>query len=71
MIRLAQCLLNLLPRNEKKPFQMLFQGKFFSIPADGTTDKGNIEEEMFHVVYCDFQSSDKKVQVCRRFLAVR
>ena len=42
-----------------------------SIQADGTTDKGNIEEEMFHVVYCDFQLSDTKVQVYSRFLAVR
>ena len=37
-----------------------------SIQADGTTNK---EEEMFHVG--DFQSSDMKVQVCSRFLAVR
>ena len=47
------------------------KAKFFSIQADGTTDKGNIEEEMFHVVYCDFNSDDMKVQVCNRFLAVR
>ena len=45
--------------------------KFFSIQADGTTDKRNIEEVMFHVVYCDFQSSDMKAQVCSRFLAVQ
>ena len=45
------------------------KAKFFSIQADGTTDKGNIEEEMFHVVYCDFQSSDMKVQAHSRFMA--
>ena len=50
---------------------MLFQKpNFFSIQVDGTTDKGNIEEEMFYVVYCDFQSSDMKVQVRSRFMAV-
>ena len=47
------------------------KARFFSIQADGTTDKGNIEEEMFHVVYCDFQSGDMKVQARSRFLAVK
>ena len=47
------------------------KARFFSIQADGTTDKGNIEEEMFHVVYFDFRSSDMKVQAHSRFLAVR
>ena len=50
---------------------VISKARFFSIQADGTTDKGNIEEEMFLVVYCDFQSSDKKVQAHSRFLAVR
>ena len=45
--------------------------KVFSMQADGTTDKSNIEKEMFHVVYCDFQSNDMKVQACSRFMAVR
>ena len=71
MIKLMQCFSNLLPKNEEKPFWMLFQVRFFSIQANGTTDKGNIKEEMFHVVYCDFQSSDMKVQAHSRFLAVR
>ena len=60
---------NLLPKNEEK--DGLSKANFFSIQADGTTDKGNIEEEMFHVVYCNFQSNDMKVQACGRFLAVR
>jgi len=49
----------------------ILKAKFFSIQADGTTDKGNIEEEMFYAVYCDFNSGDMKVQVRNRFLAVR
>ena len=47
------------------------KAKIFSVQADGTTEKGNIEEEMFHVVYCDFNSSDKTVRARNRFLAVR
>ena len=39
MIRLAQHLLNLLPRNEKNLLNAVSEVKFFSIQADGTTDK--------------------------------
>ena len=47
------------------------KAKFFSIQADGTTDKLNVEEEMFHVMYCDFHTADMKAQTRNRFLAVR
>jgi len=47
------------------------KAKYFSIQADGTIDIGNIEEEMFYVVYYDFNSGNMKVQACNRFVAVR
>ena len=28
---------------------------------DGTTDKGNIDDEMFLALWCDVESTDKKV----------
>jgi len=42
-----------------------------SIQADGITNKGNVEEEMFNVVYCDFHTADMKAQARNWFLAVR
>jgi hypothetical protein len=47
--------------------------KFFSVQCDASTDAGNVEEEMFIVLYFDSQldSPDRKVRVRDRFLTVR
>ena len=39
--------------------------------VDGSTDSGNVEEELFLVVYFDAHANDKKVHVRNRFFAVR
>jgi len=35
---------------------------------DGSTDSGNIEEEVFLVMYLDTQSKDGRIIVCDKFL---
>ena len=35
--------------------------KFFSLQADGSTDAGNIEDELFLVLYLDYHSTKGKV----------
>ena len=49
----------------------LSHAKFFSIQADGTTDSGNTEEELFLAVYLDYNASDKRVHVRNPFFTVR
>jgi hypothetical protein len=44
---------------------------FFSIQADGTTDAGNKEVEMFLVVYFDHSSQNGKVVVKNKFFGLR
>ena len=47
---------------------------FLSIPADGSTDSGNIEDKLYYyylVVYCDPYTKDGKVHVRNKFLTVR
>ena len=44
---------------------------FFSLQADGTTDLGNIEDELFLAVYFDNSAVDHKVRVVNRFFSVR
>ena len=39
----------------------LASAKFFSLLMDGTTDKGNIDDEMFLALWCDVESTDEKV----------
>ena len=42
----------------------LSRSKFFSLQADGSTDVGNIDEELFLVLHFDPYSKDRKVHVC-------
>ena len=49
----------------------LSRSKFFSLQADGSTDAGNIEEELFLVLFFDPYSKDGKVHVRDSFFTVR
>ena len=49
----------------------LSRSKFFSLQADGSTDAGNIEEELFMVLHFDPYSKDGKVHVRGLFFTVR
>ena len=44
--------------------------KFFSVLMDGSTDKGNIDDEIFLMVWCDINGSDEKVHSRMSFLSV-
>ena len=51
---------------------ILFSGaQFFSLQAEGSTDAGNIEDELFLVLTFDPHAKDGKVHVHDRFLTVR
>ena len=41
----------------------LLERKFFSIQCDGSTDSGNMEEELFLVMYLDTHADDGKVHI--------
>ena len=49
----------------------LSKAKFFSLQADGSTDSGNVKDEVFLAVYFDPYAKDGKVHVCSKFLTVR
>lgn len=49
----------------------LARARFFSIQLDGSTDAGNVEDELFLVVFCDPFSADGKMHVCNELLTVR
>ena len=50
---------------------VLDKAKFFSIQADGSTDAGNIEDELFLALYSDPHAQDGRVHVRDKFLTVR
>ena len=49
----------------------LSRSKFFSLQADGSTDSGNIEEELFLVLHFDPYSKDGTVHIRDSFFTVR
>ena len=42
-------------------FEKLAHAKFFSLLIDGSTDKGNADDEVFMAVWCDSSSTDEKM----------
>ena len=51
-------------------FEKLAQAKFFSLLIDGSTDKGNADDEVFMVVWCDSISADEKMHMRTTFFHV-
>ena len=44
---------------------------FFSLQADGSTDAGNVENELFLTLYFDLYTNDGKVHVHSKFLTAQ
>ena len=49
----------------------LDRARFFSLQLDGSADSGNVEDEVFLVVFCDPYTTDGRVHVRNNFLTVR
>ena len=56
---------------QKQLMTALSHCKFFSLQADGSTDSGNIEEELFLVLHFDPSSNDGKVHIHDSFFTVK
>lgn len=50
----------------------LARASFYSLQADGTTDRGNIEEELFLIVYVEHHAElvDHRVHIANKFFSV-
>ena len=46
------------------------KAKLFSLLMDGSTDSGNIDNELFMVLWCDIDRPDEKVHTRMNFFAV-
>ena len=49
---------------------MLANAKFFSLLLDGSTDSGNVDDEVFLAVWCECNGSDQKVHTRMAYLTV-
>ena len=50
--------------------QKLANAKFFSLLLDGSTDTGNIDNELLLIVWCDRDGSDEKVHTRMEYFTV-
>ena len=48
----------------------LSKAKFFSVLMDGSTDKRNVDDELFLVTHCDIDGLDERVHTQMDFLCV-
>ena len=46
------------------------QAKFFSLLINGSTDKGNVDDELFMVVWCDTNGEDELVHTRKMYFHV-
>ncbi len=71
MIMLEKRLFTLLLKSKRNELrERLKKAKFFSLLLDGSTDKGNIDNELCLVVWCDTNSSDEKIHSQMNYLTV-
>ena len=56
---------------KKQMLKALARSKFISLKANGSTDSGNIEEELFLVLRVDPYSKDGMVHIRDSFFTVR
>ena len=54
----------------RRLFEKLAQVRFFSLLIDGSTDKGNADDDVFMVIWCDSSSPDKKMHTRTTFFHV-
>ena len=45
-------------------------GGFFSLLMDGSTDAGNLEDELIVLVYCHMDDAEQEMTTCSRFLSL-
>ena len=50
--------------------EALSKANFFSILMDGTTDKGNVEDELFLMLWCDVDGADENIHTRMSYFAV-
>lgn len=50
---------------------VLSKAKYVILLADGSTDYGNIEDEVLLAIYCNPYTKDGTIHMCNKFLTVR
>ena len=59
-------------RSQKHAFlsKLFSESHFYSLLMDGTTDAGNVEDELIVLVYCNKDDANQQMKTCTRFLTI-
>ena len=67
----AKSFTHFIAESQRNDFLRSFSSSpFFSFLIDGTTDSGNVEDELIIVLYCKRDDIAKEIKVCARYLSV-
>ena len=67
----AQAFVHYIAQSQRDTFLRSFSKKrFFSVLMDGTTDSGNLEDELIVILYCCKHEASADVKTCDRYLSV-
>ncbi len=67
----AQLFTHFIAKSQRDAFLKTFSQKsFFSIMMDGTTDSGNLEDELVVVLYCHKDDASGVIRSCTRYLSI-
>ena len=59
-------------KSQRQAFFSTFfsESRFYSLLMDGTTDSGNVEDELLVLVYCNKDDANQQMVTCTRFLTI-
>ena len=57
-------------KDQRQSFLLGFPSSFYSFMMDGSTDAGNVEDELVLIQYCMKDDTTQEIRCCTRFLSV-
>ena len=66
----AKTFTHYIAESQQQSFLVGFPSSFFSFLMDGSTDAGNVEDELVFVQYCIKDDASKEIRSCTRYLSL-
>ena len=66
----AKTFTHYIAESQRQSFLVGFPSSFFSFLMDGSTDAGNVEDELVFVQYCIKDDASKEIRSCTRYLSL-
>ena len=67
----AKIFTHYIAESQRQGFHSLSTAHFFSFLMDGSTDAGNVEDELIVILYCKKDDDKEEIKSCVRYFAVK